>query len=126
MTGEGKRHDSTGPGHRSPRPTTDGPPDPPVGRVGCHIDGDTTHVTVRGPVYARDCRTLREILDMAITLRPRGPIMVNLDGASYLIPAALAVIRTSAIIATRASRAMRVNHLHPNALNARPAAARLS
>ena len=94
--------------------------------VGCHIDGDTTHVTVRGPVYARHCRTLREILDMAITLRPRGPIMVNLDGVSYLTPAALAVIRTSAIIATRAGRAMRVNHLHPKPLNARPAAARLS
>ena len=70
-----------------------------------------TTMTVQGTIDAPDCMTLREGLDFARSLRPSGPIIVDLGGVDRLALAALVIINHAAADARRAGRALSVRNL---------------
>jgi anti-anti-sigma regulatory factor len=69
-------------------------------------------MTVEGTVDAPHCATLRDGLDFARTLRPSGPIVVDLDGVDRLALAALVVLDRAAVDARRSGRDLTVRNLH--------------
>jgi anti-anti-sigma regulatory factor len=71
-----------------------------------------TTVTVVGAIDAPDCATLREGLDFARSLRPSGPIVVDLGGVDSLALAALVILDRAAADARRAGRVLSVRNLH--------------
>ena len=72
----------------------------------------TTTMTVEGDVDAENCETLRDGLDLARTLRPSGPIVVDLDRVGRLAVAALVILRGASDDARRDGRAMSLRNLH--------------
>jgi len=76
--------------------------------VGYAVRGNTTVVTVRGPVEPDDCRLLADGLEAARALRGRGPIVVDLSGAGRLAAAAMICVARAAREAATAGRDLAV------------------
>ena len=70
-----------------------------------------TTMTVEGTIDAPDCATLRDGLDLARSLRPSGPIVVDLTGVDRLALAALVILDRAAADARRAGRVLSVRNL---------------
>jgi hypothetical protein len=75
------------------------------------LKAGATTMTVVGTVAARDCTRLWEGLELARSLRPTGPIVVDLAGVDSLALAALVILDRAATDARRAGRAMSVRNL---------------
>ncbi|HEU5109610.1 MAG TPA: hypothetical protein VFT95_13790 [Micromonosporaceae bacterium] len=72
------------------------------------IRGNTTVVTVRGPVDSEFCRLLADGLEAARALRARGPIVVDLSGAGTLAAGAMICVARAAQDAARVGRELMV------------------
>jgi len=77
----------------------------------CAVDHGTTVLTVAGAVEAHRCWSLRDGLEMALSLRPKGPIVVDLARVDWLAAAAVLILRRAADDARRAGRSLTVRHL---------------
>ena len=75
------------------------------------LKGPVTTMTVQGTIDAPDCATLREGLDLALSLRPAGPIVVDLRDVGSLALAALVILDRAAADARRAGRVLSVRTL---------------
>jgi anti-anti-sigma regulatory factor len=93
-------------------------------RLRCDVTGTTTVVTVEGTADARRCDTLRDGLEMATMLRPRGPIVIDLGGVDRLAAVALLILRRAADDARRAGRTLTVRRLRQEIVDD-PASVRL-
>jgi hypothetical protein len=75
------------------------------------LKASVTTVTLDGTIDAEDCAILRDGLDFARTLRPSGPIVVDLGRVGSIALAALVILDRAAADARRAGRVLSVRNL---------------
>lgn len=77
----------------------------------CDASGPRTTLHIDGALEARHCRLLRETLDMATTLRPGNPVVVDLRRVTYFGIAAQACLAAAIRQSTRLRQSLTLRNV---------------